>query len=207
MKKKTFQTKVMPIFTLTVLLTFLSSFIGLQYVEILSNIFIFILMVIASLIVLIFLKRQRNNILLLLLFNFLEGLILVPLIYMANLTDPKIIPEAFGVTTLTFIIFFSIGWFVKKDLSSLGGILLALLILTLVLTFLQRFITSTFFNLAIDAGIAVLFMVMVVYDINMILNSYSDKDYISAVVSLYLDFFNIFVRIVLILIRLRRKRL
>lgn len=207
MDRKIFRNKVMPLFTLTIILTFVSSLIGFQYINILSNIFVFIILAIASIVVLIImLVWQRENLPLLLLFNLLEGFTVTPLMYLANITNPIIIPEAFGITSIVFLIFSFIGWITKRDLSSLGGILLVLLVIGLIFTFAQFFIKSLVFNLAVDIGVVLLFVAIIVYDMNKILRSYSNRDYIPATISLYLDFINIFVRIVSILIRLKRRR-
>jgi FtsH-binding integral membrane protein len=125
--------------------------------------------------------------------------------YIANIADPMIIPEAFGITSLVFLLFSFYGWVTKRDFSSLGGILFVLLIVALILTIFQFFIKSLVFNLVVDIGVVLLFLVFIVYDMRNILTSYSNKDYIPATISLYLDFFNIFVRIVSILLRLRRR--
>jgi FtsH-binding integral membrane protein len=207
MDRQVFRKKVMPLFTLSLVVTFISSFLGFQFIDFLSNIIVFIILAIAAIAVMtVIFVWQRESIFLLLVFNLLEGFILTPLVYIANIIDPVIVPEAFGITSIVFFVFSFVGWIIKRDLSSLAKILFALLIVALVLTIAQYFIQSFVFNMAVDIGVVLLFVVFIVYDTRVILTSYSNSDYVAATISLYLDFLNIFVRIVSILIRLRRRK-
>ncbi len=206
MDVKIFREKVLPLFTLSIIITFVTSFFGFLFVNILSNIFVFILLAIASIgILILILKKEQENIALLFLFNVLEGFTLTPLLYLANITDAMIVPEAFGITSVVFISFSFYGWVTKKDVISWRGILFTLLIVALALTIAQLFIRNLIFNLAVDALVALLFVAYIVYDTKNILENYPNRRYIPAAIALYLDFINIFVRLVHILIRLKRK--
>ncbi len=206
MDRRIYQSKVIPIFTLSLIITFAASFVGFLFVNLLANFIVFIVIAAASFVVLIILVTwQRRNLPLLLVFNWLEGFLLTPLMVVANLTDPLIIPEAFGITSAAFIAISLYGWRVKKDVSSWTGILFGLLIVAVVLTILQFFIQSNIFGIIVDAGIALLFMFLIFYDTEKILQKYSNNDVIPAVVALYLDFINLFIRIISLLIRTRRE--
>jgi modulator of FtsH protease len=206
MDRKIYQSKVIPIFTLSLIITFIASFIGFLFVDLLADLIVFIAIAAASFVVLIILITwQRRNLPLLFVFNWLEGFLLTPLMVVANLTDPLIIPEAFGITSAAFVAISLYGWRAKKDVSSWTGILFGLLIVAVVLTILQFFIQSNAFGMIVDAGIALLFMFLIFYDTEKILQKYSNKDVVPAVVALYLDFINLFIRIISLLLRTRRE--
>ena len=197
-----FNEKVIPLFTLSLIFTFMTSFFGLLFIEFFINIFVLIGLVIIGIIVLIpLITIWKESIVLLFIFNLIEGFILTPLIYIANVVDPWIIPEALGITSLIFIVFSFYGWITKRDFTSWGSVLFCFLIVAFVFTILQFFIRDSIFNLLVDAGVIILFVFFIIYDMSSILREYRNNEYIPATVSLYLDFLNIFVRVVAILIR------
>lgn len=204
MEEEVFGKKVLPLFTLSIVVTFVSSFIGLLFLPIFSNIIAIIVLAIVGIVCLVVLLF-RPSIPLLLVFNAIEGLVLTSLVYDANIVDPLIIPEAFGITALTFTAFSLISYKSSYNFASWGKALFVLLIAGVIISLLQFFIQSSIVNIAIDFGMVLLFVGFTLYDVKNILENYSDDQYINASVALYLDFINIFVRIVDILMRLRER--
>lgn len=108
----------------------------------------------------------------------------------------------FVVSSLIFAALGFIGYKTDKDLSSWGPYLTVFLIAGIILSFINLFIIkSTGFDLILDWFVLALFFGITVYDINKmkILQAdpsfESDKIHIYCAMQLYLDFVNIFLRI------------
>ena len=106
------------------------------------------------------------------------------------------------VSSLIFAVLGFIGYKTDKDLSSWCTYLTVFLIAGIVLSFINLFIIkSTGFDLILDWFVLALFFGITVYDINKmkILQAdpsfESDKIHIYCAMQLYLDFVNIFLRI------------
>lgn len=96
------------------------------------------------------------------------------------------------------------GYKTDKDISSIGNILMIGLIVGLILSIINIFIGSTMLEIALNWGILAIFLGFTVYDMNkikMVLSSNEydeDKVAIYGAMELYLDFINIFLRILAI---------
>ena len=96
------------------------------------------------------------------------------------------------------------GYKTDKDISSIGNILMIGLIIGLVLSIINIFMGNTMLEIALNWGILAIFLGFTVYDMNkikMILSSDEydeDKVAIYGAMELYLDFINIFLRILAI---------
>ena len=108
----------------------------------------------------------------------------------------------FVISALVFGVFAIIGYKTNKDLSSWGPYITVFLIAGIVLSIINLFIIqSSGFDLFIDWLILALFCGVTIYDINKIkmLQNVPDIDqekiYIYCAMQLYLDFINIFLRI------------
>ena len=108
----------------------------------------------------------------------------------------------FIISSLIFAVLGFIGYKTNKDLSKFGTYLMVFLIAGLILSIINLFfVKSTGFDLLLDWVILLVFFGVTVYDINKIkelqvdpsLNS--DKIHIYCAMQLYLDFINIFLRI------------
>ena len=108
----------------------------------------------------------------------------------------------FVISALVFAILGLIGYKTNKDLSSWSPYITVFLIAGIVLSFINLFIIkSSILDLAIDWLILALFCGITIYDINKIkmlqqvpeINQ--EKIYIYCAMQLYLDFINIFLRI------------
>lgn len=108
---------------------------------------------------------------------------------------------AFLGTAALFGILALIGYKTEKDISSWGTILCVALIIGLVLTIINIFVGSTMLDIALDWAILIIFFGLTIYDMNKIkLMQESgfckdEKLYVYGAMELYLDFINIFLRI------------
>ena len=94
-----------------------------------------------------------------------------------------------------------IGKTTKADLTKFGTILMVTLIVCLIVSLVNIFIGSGTINLGVDIAIILVFMGFTVYDINKITRFSGEygiadeKFYVYGAMELYLDFINMFLRI------------
>jgi hypothetical protein len=108
---------------------------------------------------------------------------------------------AFLGSAAIFGILAYIGKNTTKDLTNFGTILSVTLLVGLVVSIINLFIGSTMVDIILDWVILAIFMGFTVYDMNKITNiqkeGYMDDEhlYVYGAMELYLDFINIFIRI------------
>lgn len=101
------------------------------------------------------------------------------------------------------------GYTTKRDITRWGSILTVALIVGLVVSVVNLFIGNSLIDIALDWIILLVFCGLTIYDINKIklmgqeLEQDSEKLYIYGAMELYLDFINIFIRILSIMGRRR----
>lgn len=83
----------------------------------------------------------------------------------------------------------------KRDFSSWGAGLFAVLWVLIIAGFLQIFLHSKLLELAIAAGGAILFSLFIIFDTHMMMHKLSAEEYIMAAINLYLDIINLFLHI------------
>lgn len=159
-------------------------------------------LVIAELAVVIFLTARIHKMsettakISFILYSFLTGLTFSCVFVAFDITS---IIYAFLISSLLFGIFALIGAFTKIDLSKLSTILLMLLVGIILCTLINMFIGSESFNFALCIIGLVVFMLYVAYDmqkIKQLAEIYDgDKLAIIGALELYLDFINIFLRL------------
>lgn len=88
----------------------------------------------------------------------------------------------------------------KRDFSSLGSGLFAILLCLVVGSLLQCFVANSALEFALSWGGAVVFCFYIIYDTQMLMQRLSPEEYILATISLYLDITNLFLRILKILV-------
>ena len=126
----------------------------------------------------------------------------------------SVIFAAFELTTIAYALLATAGLFgvlaylgykTDKDISKLGTILMVALIIGLVLTVINIFLGSELLDIALDWGILAIFAGLTAYDINKIKmmseNGIIDHEKIAVygAFQLYLDFINMFLRILSIM--------
>ena len=108
---------------------------------------------------------------------------------------------AFTGTAALFGVLSLIGYKTDKDISNWGNILTVALLVGIVLTIINIFVGSTMLDIALDWAILLIFFGLTIYDINKIKLMQQagfcedEKLYIYGAMELYLDFINIFLRI------------
>ena len=131
-------------------------------------------------------------------YAFLNGFTLSIIFVVYQMTS---IVYAFVGTAALFGILAFIGKTTDKDLSNWGTYLIIALLIGLVLTIINFFIGSSMLNIVLDWAILFIFFGLTVYDTNKIKNMYesgvmdNEKLYVYGAMELYLDFINIFLRI------------
>ncbi|XP_078344718.1 putative Bax inhibitor 1 [Oculina patagonica] len=147
-------------------------------------------------------KNQMKRMGILMGFAFCTGLGLGPLMDVVIQIDPSIIPTAFFATTLIFVCFtLSALWAEQRTYLYLGGTLLSGLSMLCFLSLVNLFIGARFiFQVQLYGGL-LLFCGFVLYDTQLIVHKQKqgDKDFVWHSVDLFLDFIQIFRRLMIIL--------
>ena len=112
----------------------------------------------------------------------------------------SIVYAFFGTAALFGALAF-LGYKTEKDISSWGTVLTVALVIGLVLTVINLFLRSSALDIALDWAILAIFFGLTVYDMNKIKRMgeegfcESEKLYVYGAMELYLDFINIFLRV------------
>jgi modulator of FtsH protease len=136
-------------------------------------------------------------------FTFLTGLILAPILLAVTYESGSfgIVVQAF---TLTASIFIGLSVFVvisRKDFSFLGGGLMIALFTLLGLGIVNIFFYTDVLGLAFASLAAVVFSGFILYDTSRILRYAGQMSPVTAALSLYLDFYNLFLALLRLLNR------
>ncbi len=136
-------------------------------------------------------------------FTFLTGLILAPILLAVTYESGSfgIVVQAF---TLTASIFIGLSVFVvvsRKDFSFLGGGLMIALFTLLGLGIVNIFFRTDVLSLAFASLAAVVFSGFILYDTSRILRYAGQMSPVTAALSLYLDFYNLFLALLRLLNR------
>ncbi|MHA1688753.1 MAG: Bax inhibitor-1/YccA family protein [Promethearchaeota archaeon] len=140
------------------------------------------------------------QIFLLTLYSIFNGMFISPITALAMGLGINI-AVALGLTAGISLIAGLIGW-VKQDMSSWQNWLLGLLICGIIASLINLFIPATGFTLLVSIGVIIIFIPLIMYDINQIKYNLEEDKWIRGVIELFLDFVNIFIRILYILILL-----
>lgn len=109
----------------------------------------------------------------------------------------------FGITALVFLIFALLGYYTSIDLSKLGTYLFMALIAIIIASIINIFIGSNSLEFAITIIALIIFVGYVAYDVNMLKNSgkfgQSENLPIYWALQLYIDFINLFIRLLRLL--------
>lgn len=138
------------------------------------------------------------QIFLLTLYAIFNGMFISPITALAMALGINI-AIALGITAGISFIAGLIGW-IKKDLSSWQNWLLGILFCAVIASFVNFFIPTTGFTLLVSIVVIIIFIPLIMFDVNRIKNCLHEDEWISGVIELFLDFVNIFLRILYILI-------
>ncbi len=145
------------------------------------------------------------NVFLLYMFAATQGLLFGPLLLLANQSAPGV-PALAAVLTLTTFGALSMYAVVSgKDFSYLGGFLFMALIGLVVGGIVLMFLHVPMLSLLYSLGGVLIFSGYVLYDTSNILNRHTINEPITAAIALYLDFINLFLFILRLLMDLNRR--
>ena len=128
--------------------------------------------------------------------------------------DLALIGKSFIITAILFGALAYLGHSTDKDLTKMGPILLTALLIGIIATIINLFLGSTMFSIVLDWVMLFIFAGLTIYDMNKMKmmsqtiqndSASLEKMYIYCAMELYLDFINIFLRILRILGRANRK--
>nr|WP_067726072.1 Bax inhibitor-1/YccA family protein [Oceanobacillus damuensis] len=208
MSKSELLNKILRIFTFSLAVACLGIYIG-QFVPeplMLPLMVIELIMLLAA----AFLRRRKKiSYTFLFLFVTISGITMYPAIYYyLSEIGADIVLFAFLLTLVIFVFMGIFGWVIKKDLSFMGSTLFIILIGLIAFSIFNFFVPQSETMLVIVACIsAVLFSVYIMYDFNRIKHrNLTKKDVPRMVLSLYLDFVNLFMDLLRILSYFLKRR-
>lgn len=160
-------------------------------------------LIIAELVVVIFLSVRIRKMkpmtakILFCAYSFLTGLTFSSIFVVYQITS---IVYVFGITSLIFLIFALIGYFTKMDLTKIGVYLFMALLGVIICSIINIFVGSETFDLGITIVCLIVFIIYIAYDMqiikrNLYLIPEEDNLAIYGALQLYLDFINIFLRL------------
>lgn len=140
------------------------------------------------------------NLAVLFVFAFITGLTIAPLLtsIFAKANGASIVGQAFLMTSVAFGGISMFAMTTKKDFSFMGKFLFIGLIIMIVAAISNIFIQSSMMQLIISCAGALIFSAFILYDTQNIIKGNYDSP-VEAALSLYLDFFNLFVSLLKIL--------
>ena len=130
-------------------------------------------------------------------YAFLTGLTFSSIFVVYNMMS---IMYVFGITSLIFAIFAGLGYYTKIDLTKIGIYLFMILLGIIICSIINIFVGSAKFDFALTVLCLVVFIIYIAYDIQIIKrNMYyiesEDNLAIYGALQLYLDFINVFIRL------------
>jgi modulator of FtsH protease len=140
-------------------------------------------------------------------FTFLAGLFLGPILQVAlHLSNgAQLIGMAAGGTGIIFFSLASIATVTKKDFSFMGKFLFIGLILLIVASLANLFLHIPALMLTISAIAVLIFSAYILFDVSRIVRG-GETNYVMATLALYLDIYNLFVNLLMLLMALAGER-
>ena len=180
------------------------AYIGLELVAYLAGPLKWVLFAVELALIFFVIPRTKHipgvNLAVLFGFTFISGLTIAPLLaaIFAMPGGASIVGQAFLMTSVAFGGISMFAMTTKRDYSNMGKFLFIALIIMIVAGISNIFIQSSLFQLAIASAGALLFSAFILYDTQQIIRGGYDSP-IEAALSLYLDFFNLFISLLQIL--------
>jgi modulator of FtsH protease len=145
-------------------------------------------------------KNSAAGVPVLLGFTFFMGLMLARLlsVILGFRNGPSLIMMAFGGTAGVFFAMASLATFIKRDLSSMGKFLFVGVVVLLVAGIINLFVQSSALMLTLSVIAIGLFSAFMLYDIKRVIDG-GETNYISATLAIYLDLYNIFQNLLVLL--------
>lgn len=180
------------------------AYIGLGIVNYIIGPMMWVLFAIELALIFFVIPRVKHtagvNLAVLFAFTFITGLTIAPLLtsIFALPGGAAIVGQAFLMTSVAFGAISMFAMTTKKDFGSIGKFLFIALIIMIVAAISNIFIQSTMMQLMIASAGALLFSAFILYDTQNIIKGNYDSP-VEAALSLYLDFFNLFISLLQIL--------
>lgn len=145
-------------------------------------------------------KNSAAGVPVLLAFTFFMGLMLSRLlaVILGMKSGTGIVMTAFGGTAAVFFVMASLSTVIKRDLSGMGKWLFAGALVIMVGAIINVFVGSTMVMLVISTLAIGVFSLYMLFDLKRIIDG-GETNYISATLALYLDIFNVFQSLLIIL--------
>ncbi|TLT07622.1 Bax inhibitor-1/YccA family protein [Aliarcobacter thereius] len=180
------------------------AYIGLGLVHFIAGPMMWVLFAIELALIFFVIPRVKHtpgvNLAVLFAFTFITGLTIAPLLtsIFAMPGGASIVGQAFLMTSIAFGGISMFAMTTKKDFSFMGKFLFIALIIMIVAGISNIFIQSSMMQLVIASAGALLFSAFILYDTQNIIKGNYDSP-VEAALSLYLDFFNLFISLLQIL--------
>lgn len=180
------------------------AYIGLGIVNYIAGPMMWVLFAIELGLIFFVIPRVKHtpgvNLAVLFAFTFITGLTIAPLLtsIFAMPGGASIVGQAFLMTSIAFGGISMFAMTTKKDFSFMGKFLFIALIIMIVAGISNIFIQSSMMQLVIASVGALLFSAFILYDTQNIIKGNYDSP-VEAALSLYLDFFNLFISLLQIL--------
>jgi modulator of FtsH protease len=145
-------------------------------------------------------KNSAAGVPVLLAFTFFMGLMLARLlaVILGFRNGTTLIMTAFGGTAGVFFAMAALASVIKRDLSGLGKFLFVGVILLIVAGIINIFVQSSALMLTLSVLAIGIFSVFMLYDIKRVIDG-GETNYISATLAIYLDLYNIFQNLLVLL--------
>jgi modulator of FtsH protease len=145
-------------------------------------------------------KDSAAGVAVLLGFTFFMGLMLSRLLAMVlgMKNGTGVVMTAFGGTAAVFFVMASLSTVIKRDLSGMGKWLFAGALVIMVGAIINVFVGSTMGMLVISTLAIGIFSMYMLYDLKQIIDG-GETNYINATLALYLDIFNVFQSLLILL--------
>jgi modulator of FtsH protease len=153
-------------------------------------------------------KNSPAGVFLLLGFTFFMGLMMSRLLGMVlggYSNGASLIMTSFGGTAGVFFGMATLATVVKRDLSGLARFLMIGAIIAIVASLINIFVQSTAAMLAISTAVMVIFSLFVLIDIKRVIDG-GETNYVMATLSIYLDLYNVFQSMLILLTSLTGDR-
>jgi modulator of FtsH protease len=152
-------------------------------------------------------RNSSAGVFLLLGFTFFMGLMMSNLIGFALgfRNGAGLIMTAFGGTAGVFFGMATLATVVKRDLSGLARFLMIGAIIVIVASLINAFVQSTAAMLAISVAVMAIFSLFIMIDIKRVLDG-GETNYVMATLAIYLDLYNVFQSLLLLLTSLGGER-
>jgi modulator of FtsH protease len=153
-------------------------------------------------------KDSATGVFMLLGFTFFMGLMLSRLlgaVLGGYSNGSSIIMTAFGGTAAVFFGMASIATVVKRDLSGLSRFLFVGVLIAIVASLVNMFVQSSALMLTISTAMTAVFSLFIMVDVKRVIDG-GESNYIMAALSIYLDLYNLFQNLLVILTSLTGDR-